>query len=298
MNRIFHLLPMLSLTMISLNCSAQEPVDVAPLYGVWADADCELVQTGRLTLLFERRGEQINAVLREVKLVDGEPHSVFIAGYVFDTAKEEYATMECPPENADLPLAGHLSQSGQALECTLTAIPRELTLVERIEPTKPYDMPKAHGDNIGECLQMWQLGSTIHSLAPDNTHVEIGTNRHLYCFVANPGMVYCRTANIRHNNNGSLFAQTTRLMANQREFTAAMPEDNLRAVAEDITIDDSLFVPDACSFEQDGIYWSFIACQPDVIVLNGCGETYTYQRPVAGSWQPVEWFAYKPYTEK
>jgi hypothetical protein len=112
-----------------------------------------------------------------------------------------------------------------------------------------------------------------------------------------PNMLYCRAARIRHNNHGSVFAQNIRLMinANSGEKTAEMEADNLEISAADVEIDNSLFKPDVCSFEKDGIYWSLVTYTPDEIQLNGCGEIYTYSRPTADDKTVVEWFVYKKY---
>ena len=38
--------------------------------------------------------------------------------------------------------------------------------------------------------------------------------------------------------------------------TVDMPADNYVLSKKDILIDNSLFIPDACAFEDDGIHWA------------------------------------------
>ncbi len=52
-------------------------------YGVWANADCELVQTEKYTLLFERKNDTISAILRQTEQIEGEKYSTFVSGYNF-----------------------------------------------------------------------------------------------------------------------------------------------------------------------------------------------------------------------
>ena len=65
---------------------------------------------------------------------------------------------------------------------------------------------------------------------PENPHIEIGTNKHFYIFTMMPNILYCRAAYIRHNNNGSVFAQNIRLMINDNtgEKAAEMGDNNLK----------------------------------------------------------------------
>lgn len=82
---------------------------------------------------------------------------------------------------------------------------------------------------------------------------------------------------------------------NTGEFTMSILPNNFSFVNNDIEIDDSKFNPDACTFDHDGgIYWSLISFTSDLILLNGCGETYQVGRPSKDS--PInEWIKYSPY---
>lgn len=83
--------------------------------------------------------------------------------------------------------------------------------------------------------------------------------------------------------------------ANTNETTVSMNDDNYITAKTDININNSLFKPDVCSFEDDGIYWSLISYEPNIIKLNGCGDIYTYERPLTDDKKRVEWFKYKEY---
>lgn len=263
-------------------------------YGVWANKDCELVQTDKFTMLFVRNGSKISAILRQNEREGNVVYSNFLSGYVFDNETKKYEKV-CSHCEKRLPVSEYLKLENGNLTVNHSAGPLSLELVEKITICPPYEMPLANESNIGECLQSWQLGTSVESLEPDKYHVQIGTNRHSYVFMESP-MVYCRTARLRHNNNGSVFAQNVRMMANSREFTTYMSSDNLAATSEEIVINDSLFNPNACVFVPDGsIYWSFISLEPDTILLNGCGEIYTFGRPPVGNGKIVEWYEYKAY---
>lgn len=109
-------------------------------------------------------------------------------------------------------------------------------------------------------------------------------------------MAYIRAAAARNNNNGTLFFQNIRMMKNKNteEYTMYIEPNNFTFSRNDLRIDDSKFQPDSCTFNPDGgIYWSLISFEPDLILLNGCGETYQVKRhPVESG---MEYFEYVPY---
>lgn len=286
---VFALLPIL-LT----GCRGKDSA-VADIYGVWANADCELVQTAKYSLLFERNGDTISVSLRQNIPYEGIVHSDFIAGYVFDGKERKYTAIEIPENRKSIPFDEFIKPVADKITVAGNSGPVTMELVEKIEIVPPYDMPEADQKNVGECLQAWQLGTLTHDMSPDNIWFEIGTNRGSYVFSSNPYSVYCRSARIRHNGNGSLFAQNIRLMSNRNEFTAHMEKDNLAVVRSPLRIDDSLFDADACVFADDGIYWSVASVEPEEIKLNGCGEIYTFRRPSKDEGHIAEWFAYAAY---
>ena len=286
---------------VILLCSCNKKnvtTDLSPYYGVWANADCELVQTEKYTLFFERSDGKISAVLRQNERVRDTIYSKFFAGFIFDMQTKEYEKMVPSTIDAKIPIDDYfcLDENGQ-LKVLQAAQVQRLQLVEKIDACPPYELPFADTENVGKCLQNWQLGVFEYNPDPENPYIEIGTNKHVYIFALTPGMLYCRAARIRHNNHGSVFAQNIRLMIseNSGEKTAVMNENNLKISAADVEINNSLFKPDACSFEEHGIYWSFISCTSNAIKLNGCGEVYTFERHSIDDEHTVEWFAYKNY---
>jgi hypothetical protein len=273
--------------------------DLSPYYGVWANADCELVQTEKYTLFFERNNSKISATLRQNKRSENGDtvYSHFFAGFIFDMQTKEYEKIVPATDNVKIPIDNYINLNNGQLKVLQSAQVQILQLIEKLDVCLPYEMPFAGSTNIGKCLQNWQMGVFEHSADAENPYIEIGTNKHSYIFTLMPNMLYCRAARIRHNNHGSVFAQNIRLKinANSGEKTAEMAANNLTVSAADVEIDNLLFKPNACSFEEGGIYWSFISCKPDKIKLNGCGETYTYNRPTIDNKAVVEWFAYKNY---
>lgn len=298
-NKVF-LTVLTSSVLLLCGCNSKNlTTDLSPYYGVWANADCELVQTEKYTLFFERSNGKISATLRQnERSENGDTiYSNFFAGFIFDTQTKEYERMTPSMDNVKIPIDNYISLKDGHLIVLQSAQVQTLQLIEKLDVCSPYEMPFADSTTIGKCLQNWQMGVFEYSADAENPYIEIGTNKHSYIFALMPNMLYCRSARIRHNNNGSVFAQNIRLMinANTGEKTAEMKANNLEISAIDIEIDNSLFKPNVCAFEEGGIYWSFISCTPDEIKLNGCGEVYTYSRPPIDHQTVVEWFVYKNY---
>ncbi|MDR3287327.1 MAG: hypothetical protein LBT27_07785 [Prevotellaceae bacterium] len=280
------------------SCNKQNLItDLTPYYGVWANADCELVQTEKYTLLFERNDNKISAILRQNEKIGDTVYSNFFVGFTFDINTKEYEKITADKTQQRMLIGNYLKLKETQLEILQKPQSQKLQLVEKTDVCPAYEMPFADIANIGECLQNWQLGVFEHNLDPENLYIEIGTNKHAYIFAIFPNMLYCRAARIRHNNNGSVFAQNIRLMINDNtnEKTAEMEADNLKITAADVEINNDLFKPDMCSFEEGGIYWSFISCVADTIKINGCGEVYTYVRQSVDEKVVAEWFKYKSY---
>jgi hypothetical protein len=284
--------------MILCRCNNQNLItDLTPYYGVWANSDCELVQTEKYTLLFERNENKITVALRQNERKGDSVYSNFFAGFVFDTISKEYEKISDNDELSKRILFGDFAKlEDKHLEISQNHKNQKLQLVEQIEICPPYEMPFANASNIGECLQNWQLGVFEYNL-DDNLRIDIGTNKHIYTFTVFPDMLYCRAARIRHNNNGSVFAQNIRLMINNntKEKTAEMKIDNYKICSSDVEINDALFKPDMCSYEEESIYWSFISCVAEAIKVNGCGEVYTFARRSMDNSKIAEWFKYKAY---
>ncbi|MDR1054930.1 MAG: hypothetical protein LBL90_03720 [Prevotellaceae bacterium] len=296
MKNLFLYLCSIALVFVSSCNSKTEVNDLTPYHGIWANIDCELVQTDKYTLFFNRNGNTISVILRQNERVGDTVFSNFIAGYVFDKETKKYESLVYKDDEKRITITEYFRLKDGKLEFTNNKQAITLQLIEKIDICSAYEMPLASADNIGECLQTWQLGSWGFNPDPNNTCVEIRANRHVYVFLGNQYTVYCRAARQRNNNNGTVFDQNIRLMANPNEFTVYMAKDNFKTLSEEVIINDSLFKPDECHFIDDGsIYWSLIAFSADTININGCGETYTYTRPAIDSKSITEWFKYHAY---
>ena len=173
-----------------------------------------------------------------------------------------------------------------------------LKKVESIDITQPYDMPQAASrQDIGRCLQEWQLGTVIETSGKD-VLVMVGTNRNSFMYNIGGGMVYLRAAAMLQCNEGSLFIQNIRMMKNPNtgERSNIFFYDSHEFLTNLPAIDISKFDPTRCVFAGDMfIYWSYLSHTPDEIKLNGCGETYTFQRPRKDTPELIEWIKYNPY---
>lgn len=273
----------------ALSCAERPAAAPGDCLGVWADADSELLRTERFALLFERRDTLLTATLHRL-----DPDTALLGRVVFgprgivgqQTTEEAVAAGTFD--------AGTRLPSGE-LRLLVDGRERLLRRIERIAPTAPYEMLRAESGRIGSCLQQWNSGASV-GCDGETVQFEAGTNRHSYIFVLSPGMVYCRAARMRYGDRGALFAQNIRMMANPNtgEYTAEMAADNAAVSGAPLHIDEAKFRPDQCTFDADGIYWSFIGFDGETILLNGCGETYRFDRPETKA-GPDEWFAFEKY---
>lgn len=269
------------------SCAERPTGSESDCMGVWADADRELLRTERFALLFERRDTLLEATLHRF-----DPDTVLLGRVVFGPrgiVERQVGTL--PADGFD---PGRRLPSGD-LSLRIGGRERQLQCIERIRPTAPYEMLKAESGQIGSCLQQWNSGASV-GCDGETVQFEAGTNRHSYIFLLSPGMVYCRAARLRYGDRGALFAQNIRMMVNPNtgEYTAEMAADNAAVSGAPLHIDQTLFRPDQCVFDQEGIYWSLVGCDGDAILLNGCGETYRFERPAKGA-GPDEWFAFEKY---
>ena len=308
----------------------KQELSFADTFGVWANKDCELVSTGKYSLLFERigdsiwasfqlnelRGDTIAFDTRAIVILDSTSRKFMLKAK--DLLKGEELLADYDSSNV-LSLgkkvcvirkgkAGPIFESKGEMIWELARVPerlrlltpagrwQELSRIERIEVTQPYECAFGSKDNIGYCLQEWELGSEIQKYGDGyNAGILINTNRHAYVFSI-AGMIYCRAARIRSDNCGTVFAQNIRLMYNVNEFTAAMDADNIQMASREIIIQDSLFDPTICIYSADAIYWSVKSYSDSLIILNGCGgEDYLIERAVADSGERLEWFKYEVY---
>lgn len=174
---------------------------------------------------------------------------------------------------------------------------KTLRKVEDVQTVQPYELPQCNSkSDIGRCLQLWRFGAG-YGLSDDMIYCEVNTNRHMFVYMVNPSMIYIRAAATRNNNFGTLFFQNIRMMKNNNtgEYTMYIQPHNYTFTRDDIEIDNNKFQPNSCTFDPDGgIYWSFISSEPDLILLNGCGETYQVRRHDIES--DMEYFEYVPYS--
>lgn len=193
---------------------------------------------------------------------------------------------------------------GQPRDCSLKFGPKgtldvdgeRMTKVECVDIVKPYDMPYATGrDQVGRCLQEWQLGAQVDNDGEGYVQAMVGTNRNSFMFAVTDRMVYLRAAALLHCDDGSLFIQNIRMMKNLNtgEFSNEHMANNLAFLTRLPPIDRSKFSPDRCVFAENcQIYWSYISHTPEEIKLNGCGDVYIYKRPHKENDTLMEWIKY------
>lgn len=293
-NKIILLAIIMLLGAVIMSCKhSGNSREMSDYYGVWANKDTELVQTENYTLLFSRNDDEIEVYLSENRIENDTLYTCLVSGYVFNTQTTEYYKVE-PGANTKKTYNDFAKITDGEMEISLNQRQIRLRKIENIIVCEPYEMPYADENSIGKCLQNWQLGVSYHS-SDDLLNVQIGTNKHSYIFSESPAMLYLRGAKLTHNNNGSLFTQNIRLMINNQsgERTVFMKDDNVAFNSLNLVIDDSLFQPDACTFDKNGIYWSCISFEPSVIKLNGCGEEYAFTRVDMDDESIVEWFEYE-----
>ncbi|MBN1211629.1 MAG: hypothetical protein JXA92_03550 [candidate division Zixibacteria bacterium] len=325
------LFPELIFAALLFSACEKQPTTTAfeDTYGVWADDSCEMVRTSRFCILYERAGENLIATLTTISHIGDTVIFDDRGAIVFDSTQKKIiikskdllrgeellvdndsagiialsntvCLLEKKPDRLlltvdNLAVEEYLPGENKLRLFRADGTRRELTLVEKLDVCRPYDMPETTADSIGICLQLWELGSkAVRHPEGYVTGVEINTNRHSYIFYF-ANMVYCRAARIRSDNNGTVFAQNIRMMFKPDEFTASMPPDNLAETRQEVIIVDSLFDPKVCIFAEDGIYWSLKAFDDSVITINGCGQDYVKKRKSREDPDLLEWFEYQPY---
>lgn len=273
MKRIFYLLLMLAAV-----CSADAATKFSAYKGVWSSDDAEAVLTDSICIFYCKVDSTMQAFL-EVPSADITSKTVFTkSGTV--TTSTDCSPLIISEANGMLDICGH-----------------SLKKVEDIKVVKPYELAQCKSKfDVGKCLQQWRLGAG-YGISDDMVYCEINTNRHMFVYMISPSMVYIRAAATRNNNNGTLFFQNIRMMKNNNtgEYTMDIRPDNYNFSRADLEIDDSKFQPKSCTFAPDGgIYWSLISFDPNLILLNGCGETYEVKRhPIEND---MEYFEYVPYS--
>ena len=258
-------------------CMAALAGDFSKFRGVWASDSAEAVICDAAVIFFENTPSGMRARL------DVPSYGIHSLTTYRDST---FVTEETTPLTVET--EGRRLKIGDKI----------MTKVEDIETCEPYERPQATSRyDIGRLLQEWRLGAA-YGRDGEFTFCEINTNRHMFIYMVNPTMTYIRAAATRNNNNGTPFHQNIRMMRNNNtgELTSAIEPGNYAVAAGDLTIDDSKFQTDRCTFCPDGsIYWSFISFTPDQILINGCGETYQINR-AASPQTKDEYFKYAPYS--
>lgn len=265
--------------LLILSASAIATTNLSKHIGVWSADNAEAVITDSICIFYCQEDSIMKAIL-EIPTAGISSKTVFMQdGSVITTSN-------------DSPLAITDSSSG----IIISGIP--LNKVEDIKTVKPYELPQCNSKfEVGRCLQMWRLGAG-YGKNEEMIYCEVNTNRHMFVYMVSPSMTYIRAAAARNNNLGTLFFQNIRMMKNNNtnEFTMYMQPDNYTFTRNDLEIDDTKFKPNSCTFDPDGgIYWSLISSEPDLIILNGCGETYQVKRHEIES--DMEYFEYVPYSD-
>lgn len=265
--------------MLILCYSARATTNLSAHIGVWSADNAEAVITDSICIFYCQDDSVMKAFL-EIPTAEISSKTVFRQdGSVITTSN-------------NVPLEIKNTSSG----IVISGIP--LKKVEDIKTVKPYELPQCNSKfDIGKCLQMWRLGAG-YGKTEEMIYCEVNTNRHMFVYMVNPSMTYIRAAATRNNNLGTLFFQNIRMMKNNNtnEFTMYIQPNNYDFTRNNLDIDNTKFRPDSCTFDTDGgIYWSFISSEPDLILLNGCGETYQVKRHEIES--DMEYFEYVPYSD-
>lgn len=332
------LLLFMVLCIILLSCSDVNDrfsINLDDFYGVWANENCELVQTGKYELLFERLGSKIYCSIRAISIDKDKIHFTTLGAVEFDKNTQEAVVKAYDLVTGDTLFINNDNTNSLIMIdqiCKIKHYPEKiiitskgntigelaiaekqfrlqfpsgnwqtLELVEKINISGAYIPIKADSSHLGAANHQWRLGTSYQRNDEDivNT-IEIGTNKHSFVFSVNKYdeiyFAYCRAARIKSNNHGTVFAQNIRLMNRANMFTAYMPSDNYQTIRKDLVIEDSLFNPKECIYAEKAIYWSVKEFNDTMIVLNGCGgEDYHCYRPNKTSPNIVEWFEYVDY---
>lgn len=268
----------LFLTIITAFCPANATSGYSSYKGVWSSDNAEAVITDSICIFYFQADSTMQAIL-EIPSAGISNKTVFSADGTVTTSSDTGPLLITKTD-------GSLNILGYSLR-----------KIEDIKIVKPYKMTQCKSKyDVGRCLQEWRLGAG-YGISDNMIYCEINTNRHMFVYMKNPSMVYIRAAATRNNNNGTLFLQNIRMMKNNNtdEFTMSIEPNNFNITQNDLKIDNTKFQPDSCTFNPDGgIYWSLISFESDLILLNGCGETYKVRRPAL---EPdFEWIEYVPYS--
>lgn len=261
--------------------SANARADLSRFKGVWSADSAEAVITDSICIFFYCQDDSVMEAVLEIPTAGVSNRTVFTQDGTVNSTSDD-APLDITITNEGINISGH-----------------SLKKVEEITTVKPYALPQCNSKyDVGKCLQMWRLGAG-YGISDEMIYCEINTNRHMFVYMVSPSMTYIRAAATRNNNHGTLFFQNIRMMKNNNtnEYTMYFQPHNYTFTRNDIEIDNSKFQPNSCTFDPEGgIYWSLISSEPDMILLNGCGETYQVKRHEVES--DMEYFEYTPYSRE
>ena len=298
--------------------------EITKIFGVWANKNSELVITSKLILLYQRKGLDYLSKIQTYKITDNQFELFTKAVSLFSKSNEkaickyfnktrrkwiesgDKLDLQIPTQNKIFSIINSNNSlfilNGNETFLEFDKINNILIYksdfsketafeqIEKIQVCKFQIGEKATQNTIGKCLTEWKLGASYFENNKNNDFTaQVITNKHSYIFTSTKWkdnkILYCRSARIKSNNEGSVFAQNIRLMKNNKDFTARMVEDNLKVSRKNIIINNRLFDAKKCVFIDGGeeIYWSLKEFSEDEIILNGCGEEYKFTRPTIES---------------
>lgn len=264
--------------LLTLYCSARATTNLSPFKGVWSSDNAEAVITDSICIFYRHDANEMKAILE-----------IPSAGISSKTVFTQDGSVTTTYNNTPL----EITNTSEGI--TISGF--TLKKVEDIKTVKPYEMPQCNSkSDIGKCLQIWRLGAG-YGKNDEMIYCEVNTNRHMFVYMVNPSMTYIRAAATRNNNLGTLFFQNIRMMKNKNtdEFTMYFQPNNYTFTRNNLEIDNTKFQPNSCTFDTNGgIYWSLISSEPNLILLNGCGETYQVKRHEIET--DMEYFEYVPYS--
>lgn len=246
--------------------------------GIFANNDCEVVITEKYFLKFEREGENISSEFVEFENRNGD---FYCKTYGFVTFSQNEVIVKAVQFNRDSLISKSCLGKIIGLDSLEinTSKKQILRKIEEIDIVKQYPFEYANKDYIYKCLIQWEMGSKLRVNEKNNSLTyTVVTNCHDYIFSINNSRIYCRAARIKANNNGMLFAQNIRLWNSADEHTCFLIRNNGEVSSEVLEINDELFIKNACTFDEIGIYWSLVSFKKKKIILNGCQEEYVYRR--------------------
>lgn len=294
-----------------------------PFIGIWANNNCELVQTSKFILLFHRADDTYTSVLWQIvpsqygmsfkKLgqVNFQSETKEADGYISNNSDVNESSIESgllisnisyfiKKEKSKIVLKSkkgiseELNFRGNEITIIFPDKTAEiLTLVEKIQIADSRIDPVIQKQNIDECLIKWQLGSKL-VIDEKFLSASIFTNHHSYFFGVRKDLainiLYCRAARIKASNSGIVYHQNIRLMQNPLEYSSWIADNNLDLLSEDLRINEEYF-DESCDCDES--YWKIKKYNKTVIDLSSHrGVIYRIKRPLVNSEDFIERFEY------